>query len=111
MNKHLELLLRLEELLLRMQASRPSVAFTAEAERQISRLRHQVPGAILSRFDELARQYANPVAPVTEGVCQGCQNRISHRAAKVVQRISEVATCEACGRFLVSVEQIPDFLT
>ena len=77
MNKQLELLLRLEELVLQRQARQRMGELRpehGELDERIGQLRRRLPGALLSKFDQLAREYANTVVPVIDATCQGCHS-------------------------------------
>lgn len=113
MNKQLELLLRLEELVLQRQARQrmgESSQEHRELDERIGQLRRRLPGAMLSKFDQLAREYANTVVPVVGQTCQGCQQPLSPRVTRSLNQISQVFQCEHCGRFLIMPEQLPDYL-
>jgi predicted nucleic acid-binding Zn-ribbon protein len=113
MNKNLELLLRLEELvLLRQTQQRMGEANTerTELDERIDQARRRLPGPILSAFDQLARQYANTVVPVVGQTCQGCQQPLPGRLARLLNHSSQVFHCGHCGRFLIMPEHLPDYL-
>jgi predicted nucleic acid-binding Zn-ribbon protein len=113
MNKQLELILRLEELVLQRQARQRMGEHgpeQRELDERIGQARRRVPGAILSKFDQLAREYANTVVPVVEHTCQGCQQPLSPRLSRSLGQASQLLECEHCGRFLIMPEQVPDYL-
>ena len=113
MNKQLELLLRLEELVLQRHARQRMGELSPEhreLDDRIAQLRRRLPGAILSKFDQLAREYANTVVPVVDATCQGCRQPLSNRLSRSLHQGSQPFQCEHCGRFLVMPEQVPDYL-
>ena len=112
-NKQLELLLRLEELVLQRHARQRMGELSPEQrelDERIGQLRRRVPGAILSKFDQLAREFANTVVPVVDHTCQGCQQPISPRLSRSLHQASQLSQCEHCGRLLIMPEQVPDYL-
>jgi predicted nucleic acid-binding Zn-ribbon protein len=105
MNKHLETLLRLDGLVL----TRKGLELTGnpigsggldELDKEIEKLRRRLPSRVVSRFDRLARKYADPLSLLTDDVCQGCQRCISKRVALLASRSHEVFPCEHCGRLV-----------
>ena len=114
MNKHIELLLRLEELVLQRQTRRQMGETSperTELDARIDQLRRRLPGPVLSAFDHLARQYANTVVPVTGHACQACGLPLAPRSARSLHQLSQLIQCEGCGRFLIVPEHLPDYLT
>jgi predicted nucleic acid-binding Zn-ribbon protein len=115
MNRKLELLLQLEELVLQ----RETVSWTGALypqddqkvmDRKIRKLRCQLPGPVLSEYDRLSRVFADVVSVVADGVCQGCRWRIPRRLVGQLEQSSEVLHCPHCGRFLLAEENMPDFV-
>ncbi len=82
-----------------------------EIRERIEHLRRELPGAVLSQFDHLARQYANPVALLVGDVCQGCQEHIPSRVLRFIRQSHEIIQCERCGRFLIPEERAPDYIS
>lgn len=115
MNKHLALLLELEDLALMRKGLELTDSDHDQArlgclDQRIAKLRRQVPGELLSRFDRLAQQYPDPLAPVVANVCQGCHETVSARLAASVERSNRLGQCDGCGRFLYAQGQAPDYL-
>jgi hypothetical protein len=113
MNKNLELLLRLEELVLLRQTQQrmgEANAERTELDARIDQVRRRLPGPILSAFDQLARQYANTVVPVVGQTCQGCQQALPGRLARALDHPTHIFQCNHCGRFLIMPEHLPDYL-
>lgn len=112
MKKNPELILKLEELVLtrkKYSVMCQDPADLEEIEARIIKIRRQVPSALLSQFDELAKQFADVVAVVQDQICQGCHERISHRLAVQVEQQACVF-CEHCGRFLISDHAAPKYV-
>ena len=112
MKKELELILRLEELLLtktkhEMMCAAPDLD---EVEEKIVKIRRELPSELLSRYDRLATQFADVITMVEDQVCQGCHERISRRLSLQVERSDTTMCCEHCGRFLISTENAPKYL-
>ena len=116
MNKHLQLLLELEGLVLMrkgLDQMGPSVdeAGLEPLDERIDKLRRQLPGDLLSRYDRLARKYPDTIAAASENVCQGCHGEISPRLAALVEESNKLLHCEHCGRFLFARRHAPDYVT
>lgn len=93
----------------------------AEAERQVARaraeveaelaqaavegkaLRSAVPQPVLELYDRMraGREDGVAVAPLTAGICGGCQLRLSSAEYEAARHASEIVRCEACHRILV----------
>jgi predicted nucleic acid-binding Zn-ribbon protein len=115
-NKHVALLLELEDLAvmrkgLELTGPDADQARLNYLDQRITRLRRQVAGEVLSRFDRLAQQYPDPLAQVAANVCQGCHQAVPARLAAAVERSNQLGQCEACGRFLYAQGQAPDYLS
>jgi predicted nucleic acid-binding Zn-ribbon protein len=115
MNRTLQLLLQLEDLVL----LRETVTSTGTLHRQVDlnyfdfkirRLRCQLPGPILSEYDRLSGVFADVVSVVGDGVCQGCRREIPRRLASQLKECSQMLHCPNCGRFLLAEEHAPDFV-
>jgi len=116
MHKHLALLLELEDLALmrkglELTGSRGEQARRDYLDQRIAKLRRQVPGELLSRYDRLTQQYPDPLVPVVANVCQGCHEAVPARVAAAVERSNRLEQCEGCGRFLYAQGQAPDYLS
>lgn len=115
MNKNLELLLQLEELLLLRKAKALGgplfgKAACEELDAKIGRLRRRVPGLILSQFDNLTKAHANALATVSNQVCQGCHQEIARSLLYVLSQPNQILHCPHCGRFLLAEDHAPDFI-
>ncbi len=116
MNRHLEFLLQLQELVLMRQARETMQPGGHPAdfellEQKIKKLRHKLPGGLLSQFDALIRQAPDAVAQLSpEGQCLGCHQAVPSRLAVRVQQGSDLVRCQHCGRFLFSEHQAPPYL-
>ena len=115
MNKNVELLLKLDELVLQrkgLDLANPRVEQLnfAGLDKKIDELRRQLPGPLISTYDKLARQWPDPVTVVVDGVCQGCQQEVSTRLAVLAARSIDLLQCEHCGRFVVGERNAPDYV-
>jgi predicted nucleic acid-binding Zn-ribbon protein len=114
MNKNLELLLKLDELVLLRKWLELSGSYIEEPgfeylDERIDKLRRQSPGQLLSTYDTLACQYCDPVTVLADGICQGCQQEVSTRLAVLAARSTSVLQCEHCGRFIMARQNAPDY--
>ncbi len=57
-----------------------------------------VDQVLLQRYEELRARYEDPIAFVHNGVCSGCNLRVSEITLERVRQ--ELATCENCSRLL-----------
>jgi predicted nucleic acid-binding Zn-ribbon protein len=115
MSKALELLLQLEGLVLvkrGLQLAGPQAEALGldHLEEKINRLRRQVPGPVLSLFDQLARQYADPLTALADGVCQGCHQPLPPRHRRRAVHSNGLLQCAHCGRLLFAAEEAPDYV-
>lgn len=115
MNKNLGLLLKLDQLVRLDQRLELAGPYFEEPgfeylEQEIEKLRRQLPGPLLSKYERLARRYANPVAALADGVCQGCQREASTGLAVMVARLMTASQCEHCRRFLVIQQDVPEYV-
>lgn len=116
MNQTLQSLLRLQELELLRQALQLAATDVQESgfdflDRRIERVRREIPGTILSRYDSLRRSYTEPVAPASQNRCRGCDEAIPTGLALRLERSNQVHRCPHCGRFLYQHECAPDYVT
>ena len=116
MKKNLQILLQLDGLVL----TRKGLELTGipirkegmdDLDQKIEKLRRRLPAEVVSHYDRLARQYADPLSMLAGDVCQGCQQRISRRAIVLAGRSHEVIQCEHCGRFIFARTNAPDYVT
>lgn len=115
MNQDLYLLLAIENLMLMHRgfeiagptAEEPSLELL---DQKIERLRHQVPGRLLSIYDRLARQYSDPITVISDGDCHGCHQEVSPRLAARVSRSPQLLQCEHCGRLIIDLQPALDYL-
>ena len=115
MNKNLELLLQLQELMLMHKAQ--EVVQTASnpkglelLDQKINKVRHKLPGNLLSEFDELSARYADAAAPLANRVCQGCHQEVPHHMAGKILQSREIFHCQNCGRFLYPAQNAPPYV-
>lgn len=116
MKKTLHKLLQLQSLtLLQRGLNLPGASVkkqrVAELESRINRLRHQVPGAALARFDAAAGKFSDPMIPVSRGGCGSCNAELPARLPRDLKERMEWAECPSCGRLLYLIERAPRFVT
>lgn len=116
MKKSLHRLLQLQSLtLLQRGLNLPGASVkkqrVAELESRINRLRHQIPGATLSRFDAAGRKFSDPTIPVSRGGCGGCHAALPPRVMTELRERMEWEECPSCGRLLYLIERAPRFVT
>lgn len=63
------------------------------------RTREKCNPALLRRYDRIRQKYGKVIAPVFDGVCYGCFQRLPTQLAQVNQN-EETLSCPHCGRFL-----------
>jgi len=115
MNKNLQTLLRLDGLGLtrkglELTGNPISKGSLDDLDKEIEKLRRRLPPAVVSRYDRLARKYADQLSMLTGDVCHGCQQRISRRVAVLASRPHEVLECEHCGRLIFARTNAPDYV-
>jgi predicted nucleic acid-binding Zn-ribbon protein len=115
MNRHLKLILQLDELVLLRDSLLCAGLATDELGKdslagKIEKLRRQLPGHLLSQYDQIARLHANAVATVADNLCQGCRLRISPKLAHLMEASDQMTRCPHCGRFLVTRQAAPDYV-
>ena len=115
MNRHRQLLLRLQELNLLLQGMALAGAYVEEAgfdylEERIERVRRQVPGPLLSQFDALSQRYPEPLAAVSGGVCLACEANLPGSLVSRLNPPNQLQCCPQCGRLLYRHESVPDYL-
>ena len=116
MNKSLQTLLRLDDLVLtrkglELAGNQIRNGSFDDLNKEIEKLRRRLPPVVLSRYDRLSRRCADPLAILTGDVCQGCQRTISRRIAVRADRSQEVFQCEHCGRLIFARTHAPDYVT
>lgn len=116
MNKSLQTLLRLDDLVLTRKAlelagNKATNGDFGYLNEEIEKLRRRLAPSVMSRYDRLARRYADPLSMLTGDVCNGCQGDISKRTEERANPSQEVLQCEHCGRLIFSTKQAPDYVT
>lgn len=116
MNKILPALLRLDGLVLTRKGLELASHDTAaprfdDLDKEIKKLRHQLPGSILSLYDRLARRYADPISMLDDAVCQGCHREAAKASAVLNDHPRRIFQCEHCGRILFAGQHAPDYVT
>ncbi len=70
-----------------------------ELDRRLESLLGTIRPEILSRYNELSRKMALPVAKVSKGICGGCHRSLPTASIKANQ--TELLYCDNCGRILI----------
>ncbi len=82
MNKSLQTFLRLDGLIL----TRKRLELTGlplrkgsldKLDQEIGKLRRRLPPAVMSQYDRLSRQYADPISLLAGDICQGCRQPVA----------------------------------
>ncbi len=63
-------------------------------------LKAQLPTEIVNRFYRLFKRYENALVRANGGVCNGCFLNLPISQAAVMNKNSDLATCQNCGRFI-----------
>jgi predicted nucleic acid-binding Zn-ribbon protein len=116
MKKHLQALLQLDGLVLtrkglKLIGNPIRKGGLDDLDKAIDKLRRRLPSGVVSRYDRLARKYADPLSLLTGDVCQGCQRQVSKRIAVLADRAHDVFQCEHCGRLIFARTNAPDYVT
>ena len=70
-----------------------------QLEEARERVRKECRPELLARFDRIRGKYGKVIAPVFDGVCYGCFQRLPTQLAQV-DKNEETLSCPHCGRFL-----------
>ncbi len=116
MNKSLHTLLRLEGLTLTRKGLElvdpgDGKSQLADLDKEIQKVRRQLPPAVLSLYDRLAQRYGDPLSLLADGVCQGCRQNVTRPRVVPTNCSHEIFQCEHCGRFVFTGKQAPDYVT
>jgi hypothetical protein len=65
-----------------------------------ARIAVQTRAHLLARYDNLRREFPNPVVLISNGSCSGCKLRVSGNTVERARHASDVVTCENCSRIL-----------
>ena len=63
------------------------------------RTREKCNPDLLRRYDRIRQKYGKVIAPVFDGICYGCFQRLPTQLAQVNQN-EAILACPHCGRFL-----------
>jgi len=69
---------------------------------QANLIREELDSALVARFDKLIDRYGFAVAEVIEGVCQGCNMKVSTQMSSAIEDSNDIYVCENCGKYLVA---------
>ncbi|RPJ42756.1 MAG: hypothetical protein EHM19_09935 [Candidatus Latescibacterota bacterium] len=75
------------------------VSRKSDLEEARNRTRDKCNADLLRRYDRIRRKYGRVIAPVFDGVCYGCFQRLPTQLAQE-NRNEEILSCPHCGRFL-----------
>jgi predicted nucleic acid-binding Zn-ribbon protein len=79
------------------------LGFDVSRKEQLEEARDRTRGKcdpnLLRRYDRIRQKYGKVIAPVFDGVCYGCFQRLPTQLAQV-NRNEEILSCPHCGRFL-----------
>lgn len=75
-------------------------AVLAEVDSGIEAMRAEIPPPLLRRFENVARKYRRPVAPLRKGTCYGCFTRLPTARP---DDVGPVRTCPNCGRLVYEI--------
>ncbi|MBN2620648.1 hypothetical protein JXB22_06090 [candidate division WOR-3 bacterium] len=101
---HLKFLFDLDNLLEDMEAQDyQSIGFKIEKEEHLSLARarndllKKLPEEIADMYERLKKRYQRAIAPVDNGFCFGCFQKLP---TELITRQKEFLTCPNCGRIL-----------
>jgi predicted nucleic acid-binding Zn-ribbon protein len=117
MHKHLELIIRLNDLELLYKefelgslsaAAEENLGFSLGKREKVSKareeIRSQVDRRLLSRFDTIFKKYGKAVAPVLNGVAYCCYEKLPVNLCDANSENLDITNCPYCGRFLYFLE-------
>lgn len=103
MNSPIEAMYRLQELVRLVNCRQP----TAEQQREVDRLRAEIPPRLLVQMDRVLARGRTMVSLVRHGVCGGCHLRVALGTAAMLVVPDTVVTCESCGSYLRLADDEP----
>jgi predicted nucleic acid-binding Zn-ribbon protein len=77
-----------------------------DAERKA--LTDQLPADLLKRYDTVQKRRGIALAPVANGICQGCHMSLPPQLNNIIARLSSIETCPSCNRLLYRPELFAD---
>ena len=99
-NSDLMLLIRL----MRIEDIRKAGTGDAEAlGEKIEQVRSCISSRVLAHYDRLKARVSQPVVPVEEEICLGCNLTLSSSFAQELRDSHNVMTCPTCTRFLYAI--------
>lgn len=99
-NSDLMLLIRL----MRIEDIRKAGTGDAEAlGEKIEQVRSCIASRVLAHYDRLKARVSQPVVPVEEEICLGCNLKLSSSFAQELRDSHNVMTCPTCTRFLYAI--------
>jgi predicted nucleic acid-binding Zn-ribbon protein len=115
MNNCLEILLRLEGLLLLRKGLKQAGGYVDERrfdflDERIDELRREMSDEVLLIYDRLARRHGNTLTMISDGLGQGCRHNVSSRFAKLAAKPNQMLQCEHCGRLIFTTREAPTIM-
>lgn len=94
-----ELMLKLQDREIQLKTEKDANKID-DLKSEIILLKAQLPDDVVSRFYRLFRRDENALVSANGGVCQGCFLNLPSSQAAVMNKSSDLSTCQHCGRFL-----------
>lgn len=85
---------------LRLQALEFDAVWDDDTEKQIAKLRAQIPPQMLGHYDRMSERGKKGVAAVCNQVCTGCHVRVPRATVIYLTRGEDIQICENCGVYL-----------
>ncbi|MGB8951276.1 MAG: PTS sugar transporter subunit IIA [Candidatus Aminicenantales bacterium] len=74
-------------------------------QRQANLIREELDASLMARFDRLMERYGFAVAEVDDGICQGCNMKVSTQMSSAIEGSNDIYICENCGKYLVAFKK------
>ena len=99
-NSDVTLLIRL----MRIESLCKSEKGQADAmDEKIQQLRSCISSRVLAHYDRLRARFSEPIVPVEEDICLGCNIQLSSSFGQELRDSHNIMTCPNCTRFLYAV--------
>jgi len=86
-----------EKLAAHISDVKTALSATETARKEIA---GQLSPSLLARYENLRRNFPDPVVPIKNGICTGCNLRVSGHTVERARNTAEIVTCENCSRIL-----------
>jgi hypothetical protein len=70
---------------------------------RMQQVRSCISPRVLAHYDRLRARVAEPVVPVEEEICLGCNLQLSSSFAQELRDSQRIMTCPNCTRFLYTI--------